>query len=226
MAYCTRQDIETLYSRELVDSLGDHSGDGTDSSIAARVDAAIEAAHGIIDAYLTTRYALPIANPPQILKQLAIDIVVYRLALYPGTRTEEMRKRYEDAVAFLKQLSTGIAALPVVTSALLAAESPNGVPNGTVVPGDPNATPQTRRNFKNRILSMDTGNEVPRVRRACDCWEAAYYGAKPCSCSKSLLHGSWLTGSVNGGRVAGSDQNAQPTGRPVSGSVDPNDFPQ
>jgi phage gp36-like protein len=140
MGYCTQADIETLYSRELVDLLGDSNGDGTADN--SKIQAAIDAAGGIIDAYLTTKYTLPIANPPQILKQLCIDIVVYRLALFPVSRTDEMRQRYEDAISFLKQLASGTAALPLSNIV---------DPDGETGPIEP--TPVTQPGFRTRILN-------------------------------------------------------------------------
>jgi phage gp36-like protein len=202
MAYCSQADIVTLYSQELIDLLGDGSGSGglsltTDN---ARIAAAISAASGIIDAYLTVKYALPIANPPEILKQLAIDIVVYRLALFPLSRTEEMRKRYDDAVAFLKTLALGTTALPIQTAAQAAAAASGGTPATTPpatggaptpvagafpAPGFP-AVPPRDQNFRTRVLTLDVGIEVPLRRRLCDCWRADYYGARNCDCERSL----------------------------------------
>jgi phage gp36-like protein len=124
MAYCTADDIATLYSQELLNIIGDNTGAGIATD--ARVQAAIKAAQGIIDAYLTTKYQLPLASTPEILRQLSIDIVVYRLALFPLSRTEEMRTRYSDAIAFLKQLANGTAALPPDTSATTGSGTTSG----------------------------------------------------------------------------------------------------
>lgn len=139
MPYCTADDIQRLYSEELIEILGDPTGSGVAN--ADKIVAGCEAAQGIIDAYLTTKYSLPLTNPPQILKQLAIDIVVYRLALFPVQRTEEMRTRYEDAIKFLKELADGKAALPV---APVDADE-DGNPDPVLV------------NFKTRILTLARG---------------------------------------------------------------------
>jgi phage gp36-like protein len=69
-----------------------------------------------------------------VVKNCAIDIAVYKIALGRGGRTDEMRVRYEDALALLEKISTGKVGL--------------GLPptTGTDENGDPVTTnPNVRR---------------------------------------------------------------------------------
>lgn len=67
-------------------------------------------AAGLIDGYLASRYALPLASTPEMVKGWALDITRYRL--WDEAAPEEVRRRYEDALAQLKDVAKGLIALP------------------------------------------------------------------------------------------------------------------
>lgn len=67
-------------------------------------------AAGLIDGYLASRYVLPLTSVPLMVKGWAADIT--RFKLWDERAPEEVRKRYEDALAQLKQLAQGIITLP------------------------------------------------------------------------------------------------------------------
>jgi len=72
---------------------------------------ALADACGEADAYLGVRYSLPLTAPvPLVLVAVVCDIARYRL--YENRATEEVRKRYEDAVRWLRDVSRGAAVLP------------------------------------------------------------------------------------------------------------------
>lgn len=58
-----------------------------------------------IDAYLQGRYPLPLTHVPPVLCRLACDL--YRYYLYTPRTTEEVEKRYDAAIKFLKDVSKG-----------------------------------------------------------------------------------------------------------------------
>lgn len=64
----------------------------------------------LIDGYLAARYTLPLKSTPPMVVAWAADIARYRL--WDEHAPEEVRRRYEDALAQLKLLSTGAIALP------------------------------------------------------------------------------------------------------------------
>ncbi|MFZ2469479.1 MAG: DUF1320 domain-containing protein [Parvibaculum sedimenti] len=109
MTYATQSDLTTRFSeRELV-QLTDRADVPTGAIDAARVTRALEEADNIIQSYIGVRYALPLASVPALLVDLACDIA--RFKLYDTGATEEVRTRYEDAIARLKALSKGEAVL-------------------------------------------------------------------------------------------------------------------
>ena len=75
------------------------------------VDDAIQDAVEEINGHIGGRYPLPLPNVPSNLKRMACDIARYRL--YFERPTEEVRKRYEDAIAFLKRVADNKAHLQI-----------------------------------------------------------------------------------------------------------------
>ena len=75
------------------------------------VQDAIQDATEEINGYIGGRYALPLPNVPSNLERMACDIARYRL--YFQQPTEEVRKRYEDAIAFLKRVADNKAHLQI-----------------------------------------------------------------------------------------------------------------
>ena len=73
------------------------------------VDDAIQDATEEINGHIGGRYSLPLPNVPSNLKRMACDIARYRL--YFQQPTEEVRQRYEDAIAFLKRVADNKAHL-------------------------------------------------------------------------------------------------------------------
>lgn len=81
------------------------------ASTSTAVDDALQDATEEINGYIGGRYALPLPNVPSNLERMACDIARYRL--YFQQPTEEVRKRYEDAISFLKLVATGKAHLQI-----------------------------------------------------------------------------------------------------------------
>jgi phage gp36-like protein len=109
MAYANETDIIALYGAELLDMLADKTGDGVRD--AAAVARALDDAASLIDGYLSQRYTLPLAAVPALLKTLCIDIALYRLASNPALLSDDARRRYDDAVKFLRDIGAGKASL-------------------------------------------------------------------------------------------------------------------
>ena len=108
--YATIADITELYGPQSL-YVADRNGDGVPEGEA--VERALVEAGYEIDSYLATRYALPLPAGTQVsvLRQLAVDIAVYRLAQSRDVLTEELRRRYDDAIASLRRIADGRQAL-------------------------------------------------------------------------------------------------------------------
>lgn len=105
MTYAAQTDLEDAFTAQEIEQL---IAGGRD------VEGACDAASQEADSYLATRYATPIAvNPlPAHLVEVVCDIARYRL--YAGASDPEVQNRYEQAVAWLKDVSAGRALLPGV----------------------------------------------------------------------------------------------------------------
>jgi len=111
MPYATLADLEGLYTPDLLMTVADNDGDNQpDTPVVTR---GLSDADGIINSYLSVRYPIPLAVTPSFLVAMACDIAIYRMAMTADRLTDEMRRRYEDAIAHLKDLATGKAGLGV-----------------------------------------------------------------------------------------------------------------
>lgn len=108
--YATADDIRKAYGQELLDIIT--SGQGVDAIDPA---VALEQATSLINSYLGARYKVSdieaLATVPAILKDMCVDIAVYKLASDPARRTEDMETRYRDHLAHLVRISRGDAVL-------------------------------------------------------------------------------------------------------------------
>lgn len=99
--YVTEADFEQAFGLgELTDLLAE----GADF---AKTEAA---SASLIGGYIGARYTLPLAVVPDVVKGWALDVTRYRL--WDDAAPEEVRRRYEDALAQLRDLAAGRLALP------------------------------------------------------------------------------------------------------------------
>lgn len=108
MPYATQADIVLLYGADVL-VVADRDGDGVpDAGAVAR---ALASASEEIDLYVGARYRLPLPEGVPMLAQWCVDIAVYRLAQTADVLSDEIRRRYEDALSALKRVAKGEAAL-------------------------------------------------------------------------------------------------------------------
>jgi phage gp36-like protein len=109
MAYCALEDIlDQLDEAELTLYTDDAYTGDMDTEV---VDAKIEEAGAVIDAYLAVRYNVPVDPVPAMLKSLSVDIAVFKLAARRNRESDSVRRRYEDAIKFLKDVAAGKAVI-------------------------------------------------------------------------------------------------------------------
>jgi phage gp36-like protein len=113
--YATAADFRDRYPERDLQHLTDPDGLTVQDAVLERAAAQ---ASSIIDGYIGARYPLPLAVVPPILAEYTVDIGIYRLqVLRPQNDVEDARKRYEDAITYLKLVTKGDADLPGQTSA-------------------------------------------------------------------------------------------------------------
>jgi len=104
MAYCTESDLLTLIPQKELAELTADSGDTPDSQVVAE---AINLADAEIDAYLGSRYTLPLSPVPDQVKGLSMDMTLYHLYSRRSVAPTVRRQKYETALSFLKQVAAG-----------------------------------------------------------------------------------------------------------------------
>lgn len=109
MTYCANGDLTKRFGDEIT-QLVDRDNDGVDDS--GVLDTALADADAEINGYLQGGgYALPLSETPDLVKAIACDIARYKL--WDDRAPEEVRKRYEAAVAKLKDVARGLIKLPL-----------------------------------------------------------------------------------------------------------------
>lgn len=113
MSYATKADMLEIYSSSVIDRVAynpDLDPPGTDNAMITR---ALQSASDEIDTHLSARYTLPLPTNPPMVKQLCIDIAVYRMALTADKMTTEIGERYKYSCDLLKRIADGKAGLGI-----------------------------------------------------------------------------------------------------------------
>ena len=111
MPYATLQNLIDRFGEDEIVRLSDRAGTGDiDQTVVA---GKLSDADAEIDGYLAGRYALPLPVVPEALRRVACDVARYHL--YDDRSTEQVTKRYDDAIKFLKMVSKGDVQLGVDT---------------------------------------------------------------------------------------------------------------
>ncbi len=104
--YATLQDMQSRFG---IDLLRVAAVPGTDTLDEAVITQALADASSLIDGYLAGRYPLPLAHVPTALVPICCDIARHRL--YGEQSPEQIGKRYDAALSFLKSVGKGELAL-------------------------------------------------------------------------------------------------------------------
>lgn len=109
--YTTKPDMISRYGETPLIELTDRADEPAGVIDDVVLNAAMVAASAEVDSYIASRYKLPLSAAPQVLVRHTSAIAYY--ILHRGRYTDEVRQEYDDALAFLKSLSTGAARLDV-----------------------------------------------------------------------------------------------------------------
>jgi phage gp36-like protein len=115
MAYITQTELGQLSAlpTAILDEL--------DATEPGTIDAALDAATGTVNGYLASRYDLPLSSVGEDVKQACADVAAYRLASRHGYANEganaDLRQRYDDAIAWLRDVAKGLVTPDVTTTA-------------------------------------------------------------------------------------------------------------
>lgn len=109
MAYAARQDMINRFGERDLIQLTDRRDPPAGVIDDTVLNQAIADAEAEVNAYLSGRYSMPLTSIPPVLVRLTCDIARYQL--FGADLTDEVRKRYDAAVAFLKSVAKGEATL-------------------------------------------------------------------------------------------------------------------
>ena len=130
MAYCALADIKDKIPEARLVQLTDDAGAGEiDEDI---IDEAIADADAEIDSYCGTRYDVPFASAPAIIRKMSVDIAIYNIFARRQGAPEDRKERYDNAIRFLRDVSKGIISL----GAGAPSPSSDGGPEATTVKSD------------------------------------------------------------------------------------------
>ena len=127
MTYALQADMVTAFGDDELVQLTDRADPPVGAIDAAVLTRALEAADGEIDSYLAARYTLPLPSVPTILRDCAIDIARYRL--HDRGVPDLVKDAYKDRIAWLLNVSKGIASLGINTDDIAPASA--GLPEMT-----------------------------------------------------------------------------------------------
>lgn len=102
--YATRDDLNAAFGPEQVARLAARSEVEDDAATVAR---ALSHAAGVIDGRLSVRFALPLPVVPDLLRDIACDLALARLASDATGLTDDLKRREEQALANLKAVAEG-----------------------------------------------------------------------------------------------------------------------
>lgn len=108
MPYTTRAQLDNAFGASEVASLLDRDNDGSEDVGALAY--AIANADALIDAYLASRYEVPLVEVPQLVAMISTDIT--RFLLWDDKAPAEVQKRYDERIKQLKDIQQGYLSLP------------------------------------------------------------------------------------------------------------------
>lgn len=107
MTYASQQNLIDRFGEQELIELTDHAQTGAIN--ATVLGQALADADAEINAYLTSRYTLPLASVPPILVKFAADVAYYQF--FDARVPEQVEKHYENAIKFLRLLASGAVSL-------------------------------------------------------------------------------------------------------------------
>ena len=107
MPYCTVQQLEDRITSAMLGRLVPETGD----TRARVLDAYIGAASARADAYLSTRYRVPLEAPSPLVTDICLNLALWQIEADRGTVSEKISAArqvpYDEALSLLSRLSSG-----------------------------------------------------------------------------------------------------------------------
>lgn len=104
--YAGKEDLITRFGEREIAAISSNDGETIDETIVAT---ALSDAEDLINSYVAVKYALPLTTVPAALKRISCDFARY--FMYKEVIPEELEKKYEQNLAFLKDIARGVVSL-------------------------------------------------------------------------------------------------------------------
>lgn len=111
MTYTSQADLVERYGTTMLLDLTDRADPPAGEIDADVVTRALEDTDATIDGFLSVRYALPLAETPPQIRDLAQALAIYKL--HRDTVSDKIRQDYTDALKALVQIANGTVRLNV-----------------------------------------------------------------------------------------------------------------
>lgn len=111
MPYTSLDDLTDRYGQAMLVAVTDRGELATGQIDSGVVDRALADADAEIDGYLKARYALPLAEVPPLVRDIAMAVTIWKLHTFMPD--QKIEADYKDAVRKLKELSAGTLRLDV-----------------------------------------------------------------------------------------------------------------
>jgi phage gp36-like protein len=127
-SYATEADVDAAWGSSFVDVLA--FDDAAAARDAVKIEAALTEAAATVNSYAGRRYRLPLTlsqDGTVLVRSITVDIAVWRIATSADRMTDIINKRYEQALATLRDIATGKADVALAPSGQTPDISPNEV---------------------------------------------------------------------------------------------------
>lgn len=104
MGYATRDDLIAAFGQDVVERLSIRPQDETGEQTVAR---ALSYADALIDGRIGVRFTLPLPIVPDILRDIACDLVMARMASDATALTDDLKHREKAATTTLDRIADG-----------------------------------------------------------------------------------------------------------------------
>jgi phage gp36-like protein len=141
VTYATLEQLSERFGERMLLQLTDRSTPPAGTIDSGIVDRALADNDAVIDGYVAGRYALPLAEVPPLLADLAQVIAIYKL--HPFAPDPKIKDDYTDALKMLDRIASGTVRLPA--QGIEPASS--GAAGVEVIDRDRDLTPENMRGF-------------------------------------------------------------------------------
>lgn len=135
MSYAAQADMEDRFGEAEVIDLTDRAEPPAGAVDTTVLQAALDDADGIINSYIALQYALPLTSTPRTIALVACDIARY--LLWDDRASEEVLRRYEAALSWLRDVAAGSVLLLDANGLPLAGANETYVTRGVAIASEP-----------------------------------------------------------------------------------------